>query len=95
MSLVGSYLKSRREKGAILSLRLVEHRDMWRDALLLDQPVQHWSRPLAYGQHDAFDLQRKFSLPLICIRDQSGSGIVLDFGLMVLTAGGPGWQSNG
>src|ERR1700704_3708337 len=28
---------------AIVPLRLVEHRDMWRDALLLDQPVQHRS----------------------------------------------------
>src|ERR1700710_2272402 len=31
---------------AIVSLRLVEHRNMWRDALLLDQPVQHRSRPV-------------------------------------------------
>ena len=30
-------------EGAIIPLRLVEHRDMWRDALLLDQPVQHRS----------------------------------------------------
>src|ERR1700712_3861259 len=30
-------------EGAIVPLRLVEHRDMWRDALLLDQPVQHRS----------------------------------------------------
>src|SRR5258708_35501430 len=28
-------------EGAIISLRPVEHRDMWRDTLLLDQPVQH------------------------------------------------------
>src|SRR5258708_39807257 len=30
-------------EGAVISLRLVEHGDMWRDALLLDQPVQHRS----------------------------------------------------
>src|SRR3954471_6600867 len=30
-------------EGAIIPLRLVEHGDMWRDALLLDQPVQHRS----------------------------------------------------
>src|SRR5450631_2275983 len=30
-------------EGAIIPLRLVEHRDMWRDALLLDEPVQHRS----------------------------------------------------
>ena len=30
-------------EGAILSVRLVDYRDMWRDALLLDQPVQHRS----------------------------------------------------
>src|SRR6185437_14327313 len=33
-------------EGAIIPLRLVEHGDMWRDALLLDQPVQHRSRPV-------------------------------------------------
>src|SRR5260370_42633172 len=34
-------------EGAIIPLRLVEHRHMWRDALLLDQPVQHRSRPIS------------------------------------------------
>src|SRR5438067_9239246 len=34
-------------EGAILSLRLVEHRDMWRDALLLKQPVQHRCCPVS------------------------------------------------
>src|SRR5450432_607452 len=32
---------------AVVSLRLIEHRDVWRDALLLDQPVQHRSRPVS------------------------------------------------
>src|SRR5450631_1331789 len=34
-------------EGAILPLRLIEHRDMWRDAFLLDQPVQHRSRSVS------------------------------------------------
>src|SRR5882724_3698033 len=34
-------------EGAIIALRLVEHRDMWRDTLLLDQPVQHRSCPVS------------------------------------------------
>src|SRR5450631_3699492 len=34
-------------EGAVVPLRLVEHRDMWRDALLLDQPVQHRSCPVS------------------------------------------------
>ena len=34
-------------EGAIIPLRLVEHGDMWRDTLLLDQPVQHRSRPVS------------------------------------------------
>jgi hypothetical protein len=33
-------------EGTIISLRLVEHGDMRSDALLLDQPVQHCSRPV-------------------------------------------------
>jgi len=33
-------------EGAIISLRFVVHRNMWRDTLLLDQPVQHWSCPV-------------------------------------------------
>src|SRR5690242_20524206 len=33
-------------EGTVIPLRLVEHGDMWRDALLLDQPVQHRSRPV-------------------------------------------------
>ena len=33
-------------KGAVIPLRLVENRNMWRDAFLLDQPVQHRSRPV-------------------------------------------------
>ena len=33
-------------EGAIISLRLVEHGDMWRDTLLLDQPVQHRGSPV-------------------------------------------------
>ena len=33
-------------EGAVISLRPVEHRDMWRDVLLLDQSVQHRSRPI-------------------------------------------------
>src|SRR4029077_20760562 len=39
-------LKVAAREGAIVSLRLVVHRNMWRDALLLDQPVQHRSRPV-------------------------------------------------
>src|SRR4051812_10950196 len=34
-------------ESAIIPLRLIEHRDMRRDALLLDQPVQHWSRSVS------------------------------------------------
>src|SRR4029453_9271070 len=34
-------------EGAVIPLRLIEHRDMWRDTLLLDQPVQHRSRPVS------------------------------------------------
>lgn len=34
-------------EGAIVPLRLVEHGDMWRDALILDQPVQHRSSPVS------------------------------------------------
>src|SRR5437764_12072020 len=30
-------------EGAVVPRRLVEHRNMWRDALLLDQPVKHRS----------------------------------------------------
>jgi hypothetical protein len=41
------------------------------------------------------DPEQTFSFPVICIRDQPGSGLVLDFGPMVLTAGGPGWRSGG
>ena len=33
-------------EGAVVPLRLVVHRNMGRDALLLDQPVQHRSRPV-------------------------------------------------
>jgi hypothetical protein len=38
----------------------------------------------------SLDPEETFSLLSICNRDRPGSGIVLDFGLMVLTAGGPG-----
>jgi hypothetical protein len=34
-------------EGAIISLRFVEHGDMWCDALLLDKPVQHRSRTVS------------------------------------------------
>src|SRR5712675_2581202 len=34
-------------EGTVISLRLVEHGDMWRDALLLNQPVQHRSSPVS------------------------------------------------
>jgi hypothetical protein len=34
-------------EGAIISLRLVEYWDMWRDTLLLDQPVQYRSCPVS------------------------------------------------
>src|SRR5439155_11366376 len=33
-------------EGAVVPLRFVEHRNMGRDAVLLDQPVQHWSCPV-------------------------------------------------
>src|SRR4051794_13683903 len=33
-------------EGAIIPLRLIEHRDMWRDTLLLDEPVQHRGRSI-------------------------------------------------
>ena len=31
-------------EGAVIPLRLIEHGDVWRDAFLFDQPVQHRSR---------------------------------------------------
>ena len=34
-------------EGAVVALRLVEHGEMWRDALLLNQPVQHRSSPVS------------------------------------------------
>ena len=34
-------------EGTVISLRLVEHGDMWCDALRLDQPVQHRSSPVS------------------------------------------------
>src|SRR5450631_2513865 len=34
-------------EGAVIPLRLIEHRDVWRDAFLLDQPVQHRSSPVS------------------------------------------------
>ena len=34
-------------EGAIIPLRLVEHGDVWRDAFILDQPVQHRSCPVS------------------------------------------------
>jgi hypothetical protein len=34
-------------EGAIIPLRFIEHRDMWRDGLFLDRPVQHRSRPVS------------------------------------------------
>src|SRR4029077_5582680 len=40
-------LKVAPREGAIIPLRLIEHRDMWCDALLVDQPVQHRSRPVS------------------------------------------------
>src|ERR1700757_4296769 len=40
------HIESRAREGAIISLGLVEHRDMWRDTLLLDQPVQHRGCPV-------------------------------------------------
>src|ERR1700744_5761172 len=36
-------LKVTPREGAIIPLRFIEHRNMWRDAFLLDQPVQHRS----------------------------------------------------
>jgi hypothetical protein len=40
-------LKVAAREGAIIPLRFVEHGDVWRDALLLDQPVQHRSRTVS------------------------------------------------
>src|SRR4051795_621325 len=34
-------------EGAVIPLRFIEHRNMRRDTLLLDQPVQHRSRPVS------------------------------------------------
>src|SRR5829696_457134 len=34
-------------EGAVIPLRIVEHGDVWRDALFLDQPVQHRSRTVS------------------------------------------------
>src|SRR4051812_102392 len=34
-------------EGAVISLRFVEHGDMWSDTLLFDQPVQHRSRTVS------------------------------------------------
>src|SRR5437588_5608177 len=42
---------------AIISLRLVEHRDMRRDAFRLDQPIQHRSCPVSSIGHKPFRLE--------------------------------------
>ena len=36
--------KAAAREGTVISLRLLGHGDMWRDPLLLDQPIQHWCR---------------------------------------------------
>jgi hypothetical protein len=38
-------LKVAAREGAIIPLRFIEHRDMWRDAFLLDQPFSIGSAP--------------------------------------------------
>src|SRR5450755_1281319 len=40
-------LKVAAREGAVIPLRLVKHRDVRRDAFLLDQPVQHRSCPVS------------------------------------------------
>src|SRR5664280_3329486 len=46
-------------ESAVISLRFVEHRDMWRDTLLLDQPVQHRSRTVSSVGGKPLRLQTK------------------------------------
>src|SRR6201996_2434196 len=40
-------LKVAAREGAVIPLRLIKHRNMWRDAFLLNQPVQHRSCPVS------------------------------------------------
>ncbi len=68
-------------EGAILSLRLVEHRDVWRDALLLDQPVQHRGSPVRSIGYNPFRLETE---ALLCSLDHRSRRA--DLGL----ANGPG-----
>src|SRR5437588_9631996 len=63
-------------EGAIISLRLVEHRDMWRDALRLDQPVQHRSCPIGGIGHKPLRLETE---ALFCPFDHGPCGA--DLGL--------------
>src|SRR5258707_8273055 len=58
-------------EGAIISLCLVEHRDMWRDALRLDQPVQHRSCPVGGIGHKPLRLETE---ALFCPFDHGPSG---------------------
>src|SRR5947199_5890215 len=55
-------------EGAVVPLRLVEHRNMWRDALLLDQPVQHRSCPVSCISDKPLRLKAE---ALLCSLDHS------------------------
>src|SRR5205814_2484379 len=69
-------LKVAAREGAIISLRLVEHRDMRRDAFLLDQPVQHWSCPVSGIADKPLRLETK---AILCTLDHGLRGT--DLGL--------------
>src|SRR5277367_4805378 len=53
-------------ESAVIPLRLIEHRDVWRDAFLLDQPVQHWSGPVSGISNKPLRLETK---ALLCSFD--------------------------
>src|SRR5207248_2234536 len=55
-------------EGAVVPRRLVEHRNMWRDALLLDQPVQHRSCPVSCISDKPLRLKAE---ALLCSLDHS------------------------
>jgi hypothetical protein len=56
----------------------------------LARETHQWPQEVSFDFFNTIDPEETFSLLSICNRDRFGSGIVLDFGLMVLTAGGPG-----
>src|ERR1700738_1152457 len=59
-------LKVAAREGAVTPLRFVEHRDVWRDALLLDQPIQHGTPPVGGIGHEPLRLEAE---ALLCSLD--------------------------